>query len=96
MKTCKVRLTQAQVSALQCRDLGELEDRVLAEAWDGDYLRWEEGNTIALMDVLIDHANGEDAEAEFCGDKVMAGYARRAARSLTCVVDKVLKAGGAL
>jgi hypothetical protein len=87
-RVVRVRLTEAQVSALECRDCDEL----IQAAWDGGrYLVFMTHDAEALADELNDASNGEDAYAEQdSGD--MAIYAARAARSLSAVYGKVLRA----
>lgn len=93
----RVKLSPAQVSALECRPLGfgldqsDPEDVLLDACWDRDgrALVFEEGQRDALCAALVEASNAEDGQAEEKDDV----YARRAARSLAALAGKV-RAGG--
>lgn len=88
-----VRLTDAQVSALECAGLALDDDPAaiaLLRAWrDGDWRRlsFEPGDRDLLTRALVDAANSEDAAAER-GDP----FAARARASLEAVARKVARA----
>lgn len=81
-----IRLSPAQVSALECREGGGLGPKTI-EAWQGNRLIFREDEAPALADELTEASNGEDAQAEIMGCK----YARRAAHSLAVVSIKVAR-----
>lgn len=83
----RLRLSPAQVSALECRDGGGLDPLTLA-AWRGSFLVFERAEAEALADELNEASNAEDAQAEFYGCR----FARRAARSFYAMTSRVLKA----
>jgi len=90
----RVKLTDAQVSALECREGGGLEP-VIEDAWDGFHvLSFTEGAREPLWDALNDASNAEDAGADEATDPVERRAARQAARSLACVAGHVLLAAG--
>jgi hypothetical protein len=87
-----IKLTDAQVSALECSGLEELHPEfdadlfVLREAWKGQTLVVTADTRDALFSALIDRAN---AESETPDADV---FARRAARSLGTLASRVLRA----
>ena len=90
----RVKLTDAQVSALECREGGGLEP-VIEDAWDGFHvLSFTEGAREPLWDALNDASNAEDAGADEATDPAERRAARQAARSLACVAGHVLLAAG--
>ena len=92
--TCLVKLSDAQVSALECRDGGGL-DQVIRDAWDGFHrLTFTEDAREPLWDALNDASNAEDAGADQATDPAERRAGRRAARSLGCVAGHVLLAAG--
>lgn len=73
------RLTDAQVSALECRLGGGLDEfPTVYASWAGGCLDCDDSALATLARELCDLSNAEDAQAEATGCK----YARRAARSL--------------
>ena len=88
----KLRLTLAQVSALECAGLDQPEgpaEVTLAAAWRGRVLEVTDATRDALFEAVNDRSNAEDAQAEQTGDI----FARRAARSLSALASAVLRAG---
>ena len=91
---CRVKLTGAQVSALECREGAGLEP-VIEDAWDGFHLlTFTEDAREPLWDALNDASNAEDAGADQATDPAERRAGRRAARSLGCVAGHVLLAAG--
>ena len=97
----RVKLSDAQVSALECREGGGLElasvvtPSVIEDAWDGFHLlTFTEGAREPLWDALNDASNAEDAGADEATDPAERRAARQAARSLGCVAGHVLMARG--
>ena len=100
----RIRLTAPQVSALECRGIheaglvgaGEDDSPRLRAAWSfgAAHLEMPEGETAALelLDEIIDHCNGEDAQAEMQPGTEGGRWARRAATSLSAISGKVCKA----
>ena len=84
----KLRLSDAQVSAIECRDWSE--EPVMQRAWQGSYLVFEEADREPLWEELRDASNAEDAQAEYDTDAAARKFAGRASRSLGCVAGKVL------
>lgn len=85
-----LRLTDAQVSALECRGLEAPTDageELVARCWTGGVLHFAEADREALFDALNEMSNREDAQHQLCDD-VFAG---RAARSLAAVASRVLR-----
>lgn len=84
----KVRLTDPQAGALECRPLDD-DEAPIADAWDGEStLSWEPHETDALLSALTEASNAEDAQ--YTEDKCQ--FARRASEVLTRISNKVLKA----
>ena len=82
-----IRLTPAQVSAIECRPLDE-EEAIIARCWQGGRLVFAPADREALYVALNEASNAEDADAGLRGDK----FARRAASSLATLAAKVLRA----
>ena len=94
--TIRIRLTEAQRSALECRDLAlNPEDALLATAWErGDRrsLVFEAHDGEALFELLNEASNAEDAFAQDPRhDPDLRQFAGRAARSLASVASRVLR-----
>jgi len=95
----KVKLTSAQIGALQCRDGGGWDEgSVVLAAWErGDRrrLEFDAEQFNPMIDELIDLCNAEDAHdielRRSCGDAVARG-ARGAAVALTNLTNKVIDA----
>ena len=86
----RIKLSPAQISALECRAGGGL-DPLTEAAWeDGGrtHLDFLTVTASALFEELVDAGNAEDAQWEVTG----CAYAGRAARSLSAVSGKVLRA----
>lgn len=83
-----IKLSAAQVSALECREDG-LDPLTLAAWKDGGRkaLVFPALAAAAIADELMDASNSEDAQAEMIGCK----YARRAARSLAVLSVKAAR-----
>ena len=91
--TFTVKLSDAQVSALECREGGGL-DPVIDDAWNGfGLLTFTEDAREPLWDALRDASNAEDAGADETTDPAERRAARQAARSLACVAGHVLMGG---
>lgn len=91
-KLLRIRLSPAQVSALECREGGGL-DEVTLRAWQGEYLVFPESERELLFEELIEASNCEDAQAEeqrYRGENSVAAY--RAALSFSTLTGKVLRA----
>jgi hypothetical protein len=91
----RLRLTDAQVAALEGRGLEEPQDPAedaLAAAWRGQFLMFAPGSADLLFEALRDASNAEDAFAEMPGDRDLRAFARRAARSLAALSGRVLRA----
>ena len=87
-------MSDAALSALECSGL-ELEDEpgLVAKAWTGRTLVFEEADRDALFLELTEMSNSEDATAEDTNeDPDIRKYARRAARSLGTLASHVLRA----
>ena len=87
----KIRLTTAQVSAIECRDWSE--EPLVVAAWRGQWLTIPEDDAEReqLWRDINDASNAEDAVAEDpAEDPVSRRYARRAAWSLSCVARRVI------
>jgi len=84
----RVRLSPAQVSALECRGVDGLDSTTLA-AWNvgAGTLTFGIEDVDALLDELTDASNAEDAFAE----AYKCPYARRAAMSLSVIGSKVIR-----
>jgi hypothetical protein len=98
----RVRLSTAQISALECRPVQpgealEPEDQVIAravEAGAGLALVFEDSEREALFSALVEASNAEDAFASFgSNDGDQRKAAGRAARSLAALSGRVLRAG---
>ena len=87
----RVKLTAAQVSAIECRMDGE--EQVDGLVLDGSHLVVEDQE--ATMRALMDASNAEADAAEEASQQHDATFARRAARSLDAVWGKVARLGGA-
>ena len=91
---CRVKLSPAQVSALECREGGGL-DPIIDDAWDGfGLLTFTEGYREPLWGARRDASNAEDSGADEATDPAERRAARQAARSLGCVAGHVLTASG--
>lgn len=80
--THRIKLTPAQISAIECRMIGDEQVDGLTVA--NGYLVFDDA--AATADAVLEACNAEDGQAELYDDK----YARRAARSLSVVRGKVL------
>lgn len=91
----RLRLTDAQVSALECRGITDEDEPAISRAWRGSaVLAFEAAEAEALARELTEAANAEDAQAEERRtDPETAKYARAACRSLTAMATKVRKRG---
>lgn len=83
-----VRLTDPQISAIECRDCDEL----LMSAFDGKQLVFAASQRDALASEINDASNAEGDDSRRNSDPVLAKHAGRASRSLTAVYGKILKA----
>lgn len=96
MNATRILLTPAQVSALECRGIDELDDSPrTAAAWDRRRhltVPADRDQALELMAELIEHSNGEDAQAEMEAGTETGMYAGRAARSLAALSGKVCRA----
>ena len=92
----RILLTPAQVSALECRGIDELDDSPeVSKAWDRRRhltVPANEGAATLLLEELIEHSNGEDAQAEMEAGTETGKLAGRAARSFNAICSKVVKA----
>ena len=89
-RSLRLRLTDAQVSALECGDWSE--EPHLEAAWDrGQWLTWDHEQTEGLASDLTAGSNSEDAMAEDRGRGAEERLgARGAARALANLAGKVL------
>ena len=92
---CKIRLTDAQLSALQCAGLFERDDLtndedVLRLSVQEHYLVVSPNTREAIARALNELSNAEDAAAVEQRNE-LAIYAARAARSLSNLYSKVLR-----
>lgn len=86
----RVRLSDAQVSAIECRHL-EDEEEPIGRAWDGGRnLEFEVEEREELWRALVDAGNAEDAQAQQSTGETRA-MANRASHSLAAVAGKVLR-----
>ena len=90
----KVKLTDAEMSALECNGVFEdIEDRYLPAIITGNTLAFEESAQDRVAEIINDISNTEDAYAEYeCGDKESKKFARRAAQASSRLYSKVLAA----
>ena len=91
----RLRITSAQVSALECRGITSEDDPAIGRAWRGfAVLAFEPAEAEALAAELTEAANAEDGQAEERGtDPETAKYARAACRSLTAMAARVRERG---
>lgn len=91
----KLRLSEAQISALECAGLG-LGDQPcpIEQAWtQRDCLEFDPGDRDKLFSAITELSNAEDATAErFKHDPPSAKLARQAARALGNLASKILRA----
>ncbi len=91
----RIKLTEAQESALECRADGL--DPLTAEAWNGNALVFRAEDANALFSELCEASNAEDAHAELLrgsGERQASTLTGRAARSLAALSGRVLREGG--
>jgi hypothetical protein len=85
-----IRLTEAELSALECAGLGEFDDNdrsaVIIQAWQGRSLAFDEADRDALWTLINDLSNSEDES----NDRKPDAYARRASRALARLASMVL------
>lgn len=99
----RIRLTNAQTSALECAGLEHSDDLVdeeslrddlaiLSSSWNRDKrtLTVTDETRESLWRALNDRSNAEDAAAEEDDDAEMRTFARRASRSLASLGSRVL------
>lgn len=95
--TRRLRLTEAQTSALECRhfDLADPAEAELLEAWDqaSETLTVTDANREALFEALNEASNAEDAGSQEAEDPQERRWAARSARSLSALASRVLRAG---
>jgi hypothetical protein len=86
----RIRMTEPQASAVECRDWSE--EPIMAAAWDGDRtLEFAATSGHDLFSELTEASNAEDAFAEMTEhDKEMRKWAARASRALGNLASKVL------
>ena len=84
MKAIKIRLSDAQQSAMECRDWSE--EPTTKNAWQGAHLSFTTDQAETIFGDLVDASNAEDAQHQIEKDKL----AGRAARSLAALAGKVL------
>ncbi|MGI9489329.1 MAG: hypothetical protein ACR2RF_26265 [Geminicoccaceae bacterium] len=91
---CKVKLTDAEISALECNGVFEdLEDRYLPGIVDGRWLHFTECAKEAIWSLSNDISNSEDAIAEDrSNDPETRRFARLAAAAMARLSFKVSKA----
>lgn len=91
-KMITIKLSEAQKSAVECRDWSE--EPFMRAAWDGGYrIRIDPEDATHLLSEVIDAANTEDAEQQCQRDREMAKLAGRACRALSSLADKIIYAG---
>ena len=90
----KVKLTEPQIGAIQCRDWSE--EPVMAKWWPGSStLLFEESERAALAAEVNDASNAEDEHAQELrreGALDCARLAARSARVLANLYGKILRA----
>lgn len=95
----RVRVSEAQAAALECRPLDppfdDEGDALLARCWDrgAGVLVFAEHERDGLFSALNDASNGEDASADHTTDPTLRRLARAASRSLGALAGRVLRAG---
>lgn len=92
MDTIKLRMTDAQVGALQCAYLDDMP--AVRGAWDGsNWLRFDRSQAEALWSEINDASNSEDGTAEELRSSApeCAKLAGRAARSLAALGGRILR-----
>lgn len=88
-----IRLSDAQISALECAGLEPGEHDTVVRAWASRArLAFDLADRDALFSELTDLSNAEDATAEQERDRDMRKFARRASMALATVASKVLRA----
>ena len=86
----RIRLSVAQLSALECAGIDE-EFPALLKAWQGCYLVFEPAEADAISSELTDRSNGEDAAAEQASDPAMRRQARGASIALGNLSSRILR-----
>ena len=95
----RIRLSDAQASAIECRDIIDDPASPGARAFTGSHLVFDPQDAEALADWLLDASNSEDAAGEYPQNEPnpeLRKFARRAAKSLAVLFDKVSKVAWAL
>jgi hypothetical protein len=88
----RIRLSEAQAAALECREIHLDPDRVETVAFTGTHLVFEERVALALDEWLSDMADAEDYHADELrreGEHELATLTRRAGRSLWALSNRV-------
>jgi hypothetical protein len=94
-----LRLTAAQLSALECAGLEERADdlepdeQILRAAWRGRQLEVTDATREAIFRALTDRSNAEDADAQQRADAAIRRQAAGAAAALANLASAVLKGG---
>ena len=96
-KLSRIRLSDAQVSALECRGLEKPFDEdqdIVADSWPAPYthLFFARRDADRLARALTEESNAEDAQAEKETCRACAAYARRASASLAALARRVFRA----
>ncbi len=94
-----VKLSEAQRSALECRDWSE--EPIMRESWDGGYrLKVDPQYADQLLYEVTEASNAEDAqEQELQGrrdydSRTAARHAARAARAPSSLGDRIIRSAG--
>jgi len=90
----RIKMTEAQASAVECRDWSE--EPKMTAAWKGDWLEFSEQDRDALASEVNDASNTEDEcaiEWKRQGADDMARLCRGASLALSNLYRKILAAG---
>lgn len=92
----KIRMTDAQISALECSGVDvalDAAEELVARCWQDQQLVFHPDEADALASALCELSNAEDACAQDAGrDAAERKFAGRAARSLAALMSRVGRA----
>lgn len=92
--TLKVRLTPAQISALECRPITSIEpeDAAIRACWVGQQIVFHASEYEPLSAWLTEASNAEDGHAQESTDPDTRRFAFAASRSLAAIASALLRA----